>query len=77
MPPGGSLPPFSWSAYNATSHVGLPETYDFVSAPRPAPPHPAAALPHTVLFPTPHLPNPRRQAFEAMVPDAAVWPISA
>jgi len=41
VPPGGTLPPFSWSAYNSTSHVGLFETYDF--------------------------------AFEAMVPDSAVW----
>ena len=45
VPPGGSLPPFSWAQYNATSHVGLPEVYDF--------------------------------AFEAMVPDAEVWPITA
>ena len=45
LPPGGSLPPFSWAAFNSTSHVGLPEVYDF--------------------------------AFEAMVPDAEVWPISA
>ena len=29
VPPGGSLPPFSWSAFNSTSHVGLPDTYDF------------------------------------------------
>lgn len=45
VPPGGSLPPFSWAQFNSTSHVGLPEVYDF--------------------------------AYEAMVPDSEVWPITA
>jgi len=45
VPPGGSLPPFQWAAFNATSHEGLPAVYDF--------------------------------AYEAMVPDSEVWPISA
>ena len=26
---GGQLPPFSWSQFPATSHVGLPVTYNF------------------------------------------------
>ena len=26
---GGPLPPFSWSQFPATPHVGLPEVYDF------------------------------------------------
>ena len=45
VPPGGSLPPFAWAAFNSTSHEGLPPVYDF--------------------------------AYEAMVPDSEVWPISA
>ena len=45
VPPGGSLPPFAWAAFNSTSHEGLPPVYDF--------------------------------AYEAMVPDSEVWPITA
>jgi hypothetical protein len=29
LPPGGPLPPFSWSQFPNSSHVGLPELYDF------------------------------------------------
>lgn len=30
LPPGGNLPPFSWSQFPNTPHAGLPETYDFL-----------------------------------------------